>query len=499
MKSDHWELVQELFLEAAELRGPARDRFLRDRCGTDVALREEVRSLLVAGDAAGGAEESTTSDDFIRRAVHAALPRDAVAEPGTDRTIGAWRLLEPIGSGGMGVVFRAERMDADYEQVVALKLLRSSVTGEQDVRRFAAERRILAGLEHPSIARLLEGGETEDGTPYLVMEYVRGEPVDAWCGANSPDTRARVRLFLRVCDAVAYAHRNLVVHRDLKPSNILVTEGGAPKLVDFGIAKLLEDADGAEVVTGTLFRAMTPVYASPEQVTGKPIGVASDIYSLGVVLYELLAGDRPYEVPTGSPTATVRAICETEPPRPSARARQSGDARLARTLRGDLDNIVLHALRKEPERRYPSASDLASDLRSWLDGRPVSASPATWQYCTGKFVSRNRLGVAAAGLVVLALLGATGVSLHFAKREKTQRTLAEARFDDVRTARHDVPGGRGRRAREGGPHRRPQADRFHRPGVPRSPRAAGARRPRLEARPGRRVPAGRRDPGQPLP
>jgi len=341
--------------------------------------------------------------------------------------LGPYRLLERLGGGGMGEVFRARREDEHYQQEVAVKILRSGLQGTEALHRFLIERQILARLEHPNIARLYDGGSTEDGRPYLVMELVEGLPVDEYCDRHQLTVDRRLELFRRICGAVQYAHQNLLVHRDIKPGNILVTEAGEPKLLDFGIAKRLErGASTLPDLTQTGSRIMTPSYASPEQVKGEPITTASDVYSLGVLLYGLLAGRGPYRGAGGGlPHEIERAICEQEPERPSvalfrlglplsaeeiARARCTRPQVLRRRLQGDLDNVVLMALRKEPERRYGSAAQLARDLESHLQSLPVVARPDTLPYRTRKFLRRHRAGVAAAAvMVLLAILFMAGL------------------------------------------------------------------------------------------
>jgi serine/threonine protein kinase len=319
--------------------------------------------------------------------------------------IGPYRILRKLGEGGMGAVYLAERDDAQYKKQVAVKLVKRGMASSLIVRRFRNERQILAALDHPNIGRLLDGGSTEDGLPYFVMEYIEGKPINEYADAQNLSTAARLKLFRKVCAAVHYAHQKLVVHRDIKPSNILVTAEGEPKLLDFGIAKLL-DADTAAglIDTGaTAVGMMTPDYASPEQVRGLAVTIATDIYSLGVVLYQLLTGRRPYQIKSLSPQDILQAICEQEPLRPSTavtRAQQTagteggsptgrqtrGEGRtrtfnpdkLRRRLRGDLDNIVLMAMRKEPERRYASVEQFSSDIERHLDGLPVIARRPPW-------------------------------------------------------------------------------------------------------------------------
>jgi non-specific serine/threonine protein kinase/serine/threonine-protein kinase len=333
----------------------------------------------------------------------------------------------------MGSVLLAQRDDDQYRKRVALKLLRPGFDSEDVVRRFRRERQILASLEHPNIASLLDGGTTDDGLPYLVMEYVEGLPIDRYCDRHRLSVDERLRLFCLVCGAVQFAHQNLIVHRDIKPRNVLVGPSGAPKLLDFGIAKLLDPGLWAQPgeAAPTEHFLMTPEYASPEQVRGEPITTASDVYSLGVLLYELLTGQRPYEVTGRSLHEITRAVCEKEPTRPSAaidramQTREGSAGRLRRRLRGDLDNIVLMALRKEPARRYASVEQLSEDVRRHLEGLPVRARKATFAYRARKFVLRNRGAVAAAVLVFASLGGGIVATRH-------QARVAERRFGDVR-------------------------------------------------------------------
>ena len=317
-------------------------------------------------------------------------------------TFGNYRIEREIGRGGMGVVYLARRADESFDLSVALKVMRPLAS--IDAHRFEAERSILARLDHPNVARILDGGTTPQGTPFLVMELVDGLPIDRYCDEKRLSIHERIEIFLAVCDGVAHAHRNLVVHRDLKPGNIQVSSEGQPKLLDFGIAKLIE-ADGT-APEQTLFGqgAMTPEYASPEQVRHQPITVATDVYSLGVILYELLTGARPYSIEDRSPRSLERLICETGAPSPSSMARATADAnlsdarrltseRLVRELEGDLDTIVLTALGKEQDDRYPTVAALEGDLRRYLKGRPIEARPHDWPYVASRFVRRNRLQV----------------------------------------------------------------------------------------------------------
>jgi serine/threonine-protein kinase len=414
-----WSRLVEVFDLVAALPEAERERALEKLSAGDDALRAEVRRLLAAD------LRTTTSVD--RPAIEALTGADA-AGSGASRVgdrVGAYRLTEEIGRGGMGVVYRAERADALYHKTVAIKLL-GPLADSEVLERFGREREILAALVHPNIARLLDGGVTDEGVPYLVMEHVEGRPIDRYCAEESLDLEARLALFIALSDGVQFAHRNLVVHRDLKPSNILVTGDGVPVLLDFGISKLLE-ADGASP-TLTMHHLMTPAYASPEQVAGRPITTASDVYSLGVVLYESLTGRMPYAVEGRPLTEVAAAIAEAEPPRPSLVA----PAAFAPKLRGDLDTIVLRALAKEPARRYGSAEGLADDLRRHLDGRPVAARPDTVRYRVSKFVRRHRIGVGAAALVLLALIGGaagTAWQARVAAGERDRATLEASRAE----------------------------------------------------------------------
>ena len=333
--------------------------------------------------------------------------------------IGPYRIVRELGRGGMGTVFLAERADNQYQKTVALKLLRGwSVGNDRSVRRFLEERQILAGLDHPDIARLFDGGVTADGLPWFAMEYVEGAPIDRYCDERGLSIESRLELFCRVCAAVQYAHRNLVVHRDLKPANILVTAEGGVKLLDFGIAKLLgPDAAGALAsLTATGERLMTPLYASPEQVRGDPVSTASDVYALGVLLYELLTGQYPYRIATREPHEVVRAILEQEPERPSAVV----PAKPARRLRGDLDTIVATAMQKDTGRRYGTADQLDADLRRHLAGLPVAARPDSRLYRTQKFIRRHKVGVTVAAGVAVLVVGFAAVTAVQSVRIRAQ-------------------------------------------------------------------------------
>jgi len=406
----------------------------------DPELRAEVERLLTA--------RSRGHPVLDRQVVE--LIDAAETESLEGRQVGAYRILRRVATGGMGTVFEAQRADDVFAKRVAVKVCAATLVGERIRDRFRWERQILARLEHANIARILDGGTTEQGSPYFVMEFVDGLPLDRYVEERGLGLEERLRLFCEVCHAVAYAHRNLVVHRDLKPSNILVEPEGNVKLVDFGIAKLLaEGSEAAANPTRTLLRAMTPEYAAPEQVRGDAITTATDVYALGVVLYELLTGRRPYRVTGATPSEWEHAILDQEPVRPSARVATSPKAeeqtrehhgapdlpiaQLRRRLRGDLDRIVLKALQKEPERRYPSADALAADIRRHLAGLPVSAHGDALTYRGMKFVKRHRVGVAAATLVFLSLIaGLVGTSVQ-ARRATREASKASAVKDFLKS------------------------------------------------------------------
>jgi tetratricopeptide (TPR) repeat protein len=381
-----WSRVRDLFQQAVGLDASTREALLA-QC-EDVRVRDEVLALLQSHDDAGGFLETSI---FKRPQIPS----------GT--MIGPYRIVTSLGEGGMGSVFLGVRDDDEFEQRVAIKLIRGGAAGESIIRRFRQERQILAGLEHPNIARLLDGGTTPDGVPYLVMEYVDGIEIERHCDEKPCSIAERLRLFLLLCDAVQYAHRNLVIHRDIKPGNVLITSEGVPKLLDFGIAKLISRDTSEATVT----RLMTPDYASPEQLRGEPVSTATDVYSLGVLLYRLLAGENPF--------AAARRP-DSEPIRPSTRNR---------ALRGDLENILLMALQTEPARRYGSVEQFATDIRRHLSGHPITARPATLVYRTSKFVRRNRVAVVAAMLIVVVAALAFAATLR-------QKRIAERRFEQVR-------------------------------------------------------------------
>ncbi|MDP9100058.1 MAG: serine/threonine protein kinase, partial [Verrucomicrobiota bacterium] len=428
-----WGRVKELFEAAVDLAPRERATLLDNECGDDDELRSEIESLLASDNEA---------NDFIEQPA-LEMPRDLFPEPAPEplagRHFGTYKIIREIGRGGLGAVYLAARADDEYRKEVAIKLVRRGLDTDDILRRFRNERQILAQLDHPNIARLIDGGTTDDGLPYFVMEYVKGDPIGIYCDSHALSTADRLNLFRKACAAVTYAHQNLVIHRDLKPSNILVTPDGEPKLLDFGIAKLLGSEEDALAQTMAGQQIMTPEYASPEQVKGEKITTATDVYSLGVLLYELLTGQRPYRLKTRTAEEIARAIAHQEPERPSTvrgASLKPGSLRnlksRATSLRGDLDNIVLKAMRKEPARRYASVAQFSDDIRRHLEGLPVIARKDTLRYRSGKFIRRHKVGVAAAVLVFLTLVGGIIATFWEARRATAQRDRAERRFADVR-------------------------------------------------------------------
>jgi serine/threonine-protein kinase len=441
--------IEEAFENALDLGPDQRAAWLSDRCAHDAALRAEVEALLAAHEAPPG---------ILERRFPVA-PSALVEEPLHDRRIGPYRVVRELGRGGMGVVYLAERVDGEFRREVAIKLLRNSPDAEELHRRFIAERQILASMSHPNIAQLLDGGTTDGELPYLVMEYVDGLPITLYCDRHRLEIAARLRLFVDVCRAVSSAHQNLVIHRDIKPGNILVTATGQAKLLDFGIAKLLNTTIGGLSLphTRTALRVMTPDYASPEQVRGESLTTASDVYALGIVLYELLAGRRPYHIRTGAAGELHELVCEREPDRPStwakrpppsddpdapgpstiAAARDTNPDRLQRELAGDLDAIVMMALRKEPRRRYGSADLLAEDIERYLSGLPVLARHPSRAYYVGKFLRRHRTAASLGALAVLSLVVSTAVAVKQTATARRERDRATAALTHVRQALYE--------------------------------------------------------------
>ena len=412
--------IERLFAAAVHRTRPGRAALLDAECLGRPDLRAEVESLLTAYDRSTGFIEpiELTPASLVQRA-----PTDARI----GSRVGAFRLLEVLGEGGMGTVYRAERADGEFSQQVAIKFIGSWIRDRATVARFRGERQILASLQHPNIVSLLDGGVTAEGEAYLVMEYVDGQPITAYCHDRALNLEGRLGLFVRVCEAVQCAHAHLIVHRDLKPGNVLVTSAGVPKVVDFGVAKLLAPAAEDSIpITHVFPGPLTPDYASPEQLRSQPVTTACDVYALGVVLYELLTGSRPYDT-SGKPLHEVLTlVLDVDPPAPSTRLRAQAAAgsMAASAVAGDLDAITLKAMQKEPAHRYASPADLADDVMRYLDGRPVLAQPARFAYRARKLARRHRVVVGAAAAAVLSLIVGLGAALWQAETARNERDRA---------------------------------------------------------------------------
>jgi non-specific serine/threonine protein kinase/serine/threonine-protein kinase len=423
MNPDRWQRLEDLFHATLERPPAEREAFLTDACAGDQELRKDVERLLRADEEASAFVDSAAAG--VERLAATVLP--------DGRQVGAYRIVRELGRGGMGSVYLGERADAQFDMRVAIKLIKRGMDTDAVLERFRHERQILAALEHPNIARLLDGGTTDEGLPYFVMEYVDGQPIDEYSRAHHLTLEQRLDLFRQVCAAVSYAHQNLVVHRDIKPSNILVTADGVPKLLDFGIAKLLESGDDAlTLATEAGRQVMTPQYASPEQLRGERVTTISDVYGLGVLLYELLAGARPYDVVGKSQEEITQIVTGSDVVRPSVMASRGSDDVLARRLRGDLDTIVLTAMRTNPAERYASVALLADDVRRYVEGLPVVARGDSWTYRTARFIRRRKLGVAAAAAILISLGGGVIATSWQARVARAERVRAERRFADVR-------------------------------------------------------------------
>jgi serine/threonine protein kinase/tetratricopeptide (TPR) repeat protein len=440
MEPERWQEVERIYHDALQCDESEQASFLERACAADRTLRAEVESLLRYADRPAKFFETPALEVVARKLAEDLGAQDSVhASRMIDARIAQYRIVGKLGAGGMGDVYRAVRADDLYEKQVAIKLVRQGLDTESVFARFRQERKILAGLEHENIGRLVDGGTTDEGHPYFVMELVEGKPIDEYCDEHKLGVSARLDLFRSVCSAVQYAHQRLVVHRDIKPSNILVTADGVPKLLDFGIATILSPQPDSPEAAATLTaqRVMTPQFASPEQFRGEVITTAADVYSLGVVLFKMLTGCLPYRLDVDSPYDLARAICEVEPEKPSAAVGDVGSktdvqGKLRRTLSGDLDQILLKALRKEPQRRYASAQDFAEDLRAYTLGLPVSARGDALTYRSAKFIKRHKISLTATAIVAVIMIAGAVAIVREARVARMQQARAERRFNDVR-------------------------------------------------------------------
>ena len=442
MTNSRWQRIESIFADAVALDGEAQAEFLDDVCKDDEALRNDVEALLKADERNVGDGSSMPNLGKIA----------SVDEKLINSVVGGWRIVEQLGTGGMGSVFLAERHDGEFEQQAALKIVRRGLDTDHVLQRFRLERQILARLNHPNIANLIDGGVTDDGRPFFAMEYVNGQPINEYCDRGRLSIDERLALFRIACDAVHYAHRNLVVHRDLKPSNILVTADGVVKLLDFGIAKLLDDEMDPRL-TRTGMQVHTPAYAAPEQLTNGSVTTTTDVYALGVVLYELLSGRRPFEV-RRTPEELRELVLTGDPPKPSTAVsmpladtagltgratgeepgalRRAPGERLQKRLRGDLDIICLMAMHREPDHRYPSVDQMSADIGRHLDGLPVVASPDSLSYRLGKFYRRNKAAVIGTTSAIVAFIA---LSVFYTSQLTAERDRA---LDEQRKANEVV-------------------------------------------------------------
>ena len=439
MNSEKWQKVKVIFNQAVEMPTLERNIFLQKECEDDEEMRLELEKMLIF------AEEDEEVDTLEDNAFSYLTTENATIP----EKIGNYKIIREVGRGGMGAVYEGLRQTDNFKQKVALKIIKRGMDTDAILSRFRHEQQILSSLEHPFISRFLDGGMTEDGLPFYAMEYVEGTDIDVYCRENNLSIEERLKLFRQVCSAVQYAHQNFIAHRDLKPNNILVTKDGTPKLLDFGIAKVFSEAADDKTGTATQLGMMTPAYASPEQIRGEKVGVQSDIYSLGVILYELLTERKPYYFKANRVDEAIRVICESEPIRPSAtRGNIEGETQREnspksqipnpKSLKGDLDNIILKSLKKEPERRYASVEQFSEDIRRHLEGLPVTARPDTLGYRVSKFVQRNRASAIAASIIFLALVGGIFATAYQARIAQAERARAEKRFEQVRKLANNV-------------------------------------------------------------
>jgi eukaryotic-like serine/threonine-protein kinase len=436
-----WDRVKSLFQQAIELSPEQRKFFLNEQCKDDPGLRKEIESLIESYSKSGGLLEITSIQSDESESLNDS------SDPFIGMTLGKYKVEKKIGDGGMAVVYSAVRIDEHFTRRVAIKFIKRGMDTEEIIKRFKIEQQTLAALNHPSIANIIDGGTSKNGLPYFVMELIEGEPINKYCKNKNLSVTEKLKLFRKVCSAIQYAHQNLVIHRDIKPVNIFVTSGGIPKLLDFGIAKLLNTSDGQTSLTRTGLRLMTLEYASPEQLKGEQITTSTDIYSLGIVLYEILTDNFPYKFNNTLPYEVERVICTTEPLKPSTVVRNIDNrlnedknnqlenspklfdtkhyAKISRRLSGDIDNIVLKAMQKETARRYSSAEQFSEDINSHLTGLPIIARRNSIGYRSRKFFERHKVGVIATAVILLSIIaGAVGI-IYQSKAAANERDKAQ--------------------------------------------------------------------------
>lgn len=448
MDKENWKKIKQVFNEVVELPKDQHKDFLDQKFNGDNELRSEVEKMLAADE---DEYNNYTLEDNAYNVLTNQTPQKIPEQ------IGEYKIIREIGKGGMGVVYEAVRENENFSQKVALKIIKRGMDTDIILSRFHHERKILATLQHQNIASFIDGGMTKDGLPFYAMEFVEGIDIDEYCTKNNLSIRERLEIFRKVCSAVQHAHQNFVAHRDLKPNNILITKDKTVKLLDFGVAKVLSVDESDKKGTVTEYGMMTPAYASPEQVRGEKVGVQSDIYSLGVILFELLTGRKPFNFKGLRPDEAVKMICESEPPKPStvetfkksdSNTQQISteketqilklDAINSKHLKGDLDNIILKALKKEPERRYASVQEFSEDIKRHLEGLPVSARPDTFAYRSSKFIKRHKFGAVAASLIFLALVAGLLATFYQYRIAQAERQRAEKRFEQVRKLANNV-------------------------------------------------------------
>lgn len=435
MENISWEQVETIVDRALELPASEREKYISEKCGENKQLKGEVTQLL---ESIFESEGWLDDPENYKKGFYENISSDITSVPSTPsligENIGAYTIREKIGEGGMGAVYRAQRSDGEFDHEVAIKIIRHSRATDQNIKRFKREQRILAGLNHPGIARLFDGGVTEDGSPYIVMEYVNGIAIDDFCEQHDCSLKQKLALFQQVLEAVRYAHENLVIHRDLKPANILVNQAGEIKVLDFGISKLLEQEKDTEITqTGT--RLLTPRYAAPEQITQKNITTSTDLYALGIILYELLSGKNPYDLEGASPYEIEEAVVHQEPPAPGSRAETKI---IRKTLKGDLNAIVLKAIRKNPTQRYRVANEFIEDLNNYHQGMPVSARTGSIPYRSKKFISRHKLGIAAAFLLMVLSAGFTIIHTSRITQERNNARLEAQKATQIKNLLIDI-------------------------------------------------------------